>query len=429
MTERSLARELAEAISSGEAVPGSGWVAGVSAALAAALVAKTAKRSEGWSESEGARAQAIELRDRLLALAQQDAQAYETALTSLERRRLGARALAREGGRGSARDRRGRRRHCAARRRGRRARRRLGPCGCRGRRLPGSWSGTGRAPARRGQPGVRGLKTSGSSAQAAPPRAPPKQLSAPWPPSSRTASRCSRLGAMSEITDFGLVVLVVSAVFALAVFSNKLTERIPVPAPALFLLSAALAVHFIPRLGREISIKDVERVAVVALVVILFDGGMRVGWKRFRQSIVPISMLGVLGTFATAGLMTLAGRYLFDFSWTGAGILGAALAPTDPAVMFSVLGRREVSGRTGHDPRRRIRGQRPGRDRPHARDARVRHPRRLDVLGRRPRVRRRDVGRPRDRRCRSGADARGIPEDPSRESRRSTRSGASPRRA
>jgi potassium/hydrogen antiporter len=152
---------------------------------------------------------------------------------------------------------------------------------------------------------------------------------------------------MGEITDFGLVVLVVSGVFALAVFLNKLTERIPVPAPAIFLLAAAAAVHFVPRLGRELSIKDVERLAVVALVVILFDGGMRVGWKRFRRSVVPISMLGVLGTFATAGLMTLAGRYLFDFSWTGAGILGAALAPTDPAVMFSVLGRREVSGRTG----------------------------------------------------------------------------------
>jgi formiminotetrahydrofolate cyclodeaminase len=95
MTERSLARELAEAISSGEAVPGSGWVAGVSASLAAALVAKAAKRSEGWSESAGARAQAIELRDRLLALAQQDALAYETALTSLERRDSGlARSLA-----------------------------------------------------------------------------------------------------------------------------------------------------------------------------------------------------------------------------------------------------------------------------------------------------------------------------------------------
>jgi cell volume regulation protein A len=58
-------------------------------------------------------------------------------------------------------------------------------------------------------------------------------------------------------------------------------------------------------------------------------------------------VLGVFGTFATAGLVALAGRYLFDFSWTGAGILGAALAPTDPAVMFSVLGRHEVGGRTG----------------------------------------------------------------------------------
>ena len=67
---------------------------------------------------------------------------------------------------------------------------------------------------------------------------------------------------MGEITHFGLIVLVVSAVFALAVLSHKLSERIPVPAPAIFLLAAALAVHFIPRLGRELSIKDVERIAV-----------------------------------------------------------------------------------------------------------------------------------------------------------------------
>jgi formiminotetrahydrofolate cyclodeaminase len=96
MSAPTLAHELAERISSEEAVPGSGWVAGVSAALAAALVAKSAARSEGWSDSEGARAQAIDLRDRLLALAQQDALAYERALTSLERRDSGlARALAR----------------------------------------------------------------------------------------------------------------------------------------------------------------------------------------------------------------------------------------------------------------------------------------------------------------------------------------------
>jgi formiminotetrahydrofolate cyclodeaminase len=89
------ARELAELISSADAVPASGWVAGASAALAAALVAKAAARSDGWSGAAGARAQAADLRDRLLELSAQDARAYESALGALERRDSGlAQALA-----------------------------------------------------------------------------------------------------------------------------------------------------------------------------------------------------------------------------------------------------------------------------------------------------------------------------------------------
>jgi potassium/hydrogen antiporter len=152
---------------------------------------------------------------------------------------------------------------------------------------------------------------------------------------------------VDEITHYGLVILIVSGIVAVAVLSNKVSEQVPIPAPAIFLLAAAVTVHFWPSIGRQVSVLDVERVAVVALILILFDGGARVGWARFRAAWVPISLLGVFGTFTTAGLIALAGHYLFDFSWTGAGILGAALAPTDPAVMFSVLGKREVGGRTG----------------------------------------------------------------------------------
>jgi cell volume regulation protein A len=86
---------------------------------------------------------------------------------------------------------------------------------------------------------------------------------------------------------------------------------------------------------------------VFALIVILFNGGTLVGWRRFRVAAVPIFTLGVFGTFATAAVIAVAAHYLFDFSWTIAGILGAALAPTDPAVMFSVLGDKEIRGRAG----------------------------------------------------------------------------------
>jgi len=152
---------------------------------------------------------------------------------------------------------------------------------------------------------------------------------------------------VSELHEFGTVVLVVAAGFFGALGTYKVTERFPIPAPALFLIVAAIASDVFPGLETVISIHNVERIGVVALIVILFDGGMQVGWRRFRGAAFPITLLGVVGTFATAAVMAVFAHAFFGFDWTIAGVLGAALAPTDPAVMFSVLGNREIGGRTG----------------------------------------------------------------------------------
>jgi cell volume regulation protein A len=146
---------------------------------------------------------------------------------------------------------------------------------------------------------------------------------------------------VDELAEFGAIVLVVAAGVLAALVAQKLSARFPIPAPALFLLAAAATPVLLP------DIRTVERIGVVALIVILFDGGMHIGWRRFRRAAVPIASLGLVGTFATAAVMAVAARYLFDFDWTTAWILGAALAPTDPAVMFSILGDKQIRGRTG----------------------------------------------------------------------------------
>jgi cell volume regulation protein A len=152
---------------------------------------------------------------------------------------------------------------------------------------------------------------------------------------------------VEELTTFGAIVLVISGGFLLALLATKLNERFPVPEPAVFLLLAAAASDLFPELGERVTIREVERIGVVALIVILFNGGTIVGLRRFRVAAVPISMLGTVGTFATAAVIAVAAHYVFDFSWVTAGILGAALCPTDPAVMFSVLGNKEIRGRAG----------------------------------------------------------------------------------
>jgi cell volume regulation protein A len=148
-----------------------------------------------------------------------------------------------------------------------------------------------------------------------------------------------------EVVTFGGWILLVAGAIAIALFTTKLTQRLSIPAAAPFLLAAAAASDIFPSL--DVATETVVEVATVALIVILFDGGLSIGWRRFRTAVVPVSTLGVAGTFASAGGIALFGHWGLGLGWTSAGLLGAAVAPTDPAVMFSVLGERGIVGRTG----------------------------------------------------------------------------------
>lgn len=151
---------------------------------------------------------------------------------------------------------------------------------------------------------------------------------------------------MSELISFGEAVAVVAGGLAASLLAYRYAERIQIPAAGLLLVAAAVSSDLFPELGQHLATRTVERVAVVALVVILFEGGMRVGHRRFREALVPIFSLGVIGTLATAVLMTVVARLVLGFNWSTSAVIGAALAPTDPAVMFSVFRRREVAGRS-----------------------------------------------------------------------------------
>lgn len=150
---------------------------------------------------------------------------------------------------------------------------------------------------------------------------------------------------MHDLTSFGLDVLLVAAALSAALLASKLSARTAIPSAVVFLVAAAVASDLFPSL--TVSTTSVERIGTIALIVILFDGGSSIGLRRFRAVAVSVATLGVVGTFATAGLIALFAHWAFGLGWTTSGLLGAAIAPTDPAVMFSVLGDREIGGAAG----------------------------------------------------------------------------------
>lgn len=151
---------------------------------------------------------------------------------------------------------------------------------------------------------------------------------------------------MHDVESFGLAILVWGVVGSAAMLGHRLARVLRVPAPAIFLVAAAILATGVRAIRDAVDLRTVVQLVTVALIVILFDGGLHLGQRRFRQAATPIVLLGVLGTFATTALIGVVAHVVFGLDWKLAFVLGAALAPTDPAVVFSMLANKELAGRT-----------------------------------------------------------------------------------
>ena len=78
-------------------------------------------------------------------------------------------------------------------------------------------------------------------------------------------------------------------------------------------------------------------VGIVALALILFEGGLTAGWQEIRPLLGPASRLAFVGTIVTAGIAGLAADLLFDFTLLESLLLGAILSSTDGAAIFALL--------------------------------------------------------------------------------------------
>jgi cell volume regulation protein A len=151
---------------------------------------------------------------------------------------------------------------------------------------------------------------------------------------------------VSETARFALIITLTSAVALAAVLVSRLSARLRLPAPVWMLAAAAIAVFLVPGVP---SPRDamVQQVVSVALVLILFNGGRHIGWRRLRPALGLIIIVGVLGTFLTAAASGILLHAAFGVAWYVALLVATAVSPTDPAVVFSVLGQQEIAGRSG----------------------------------------------------------------------------------
>jgi cell volume regulation protein A len=88
------------------------------------------------------------------------------------------------------------------------------------------------------------------------------------------------------------------------------------------------------------NMEDVElarTIGVVAVALILFEGGLAAGWAEIRPVVGVSLSLATVGTVITAALVGLTAHWLLDLSMLEGLLLGSIVACTDSAAIFSVL--------------------------------------------------------------------------------------------
>jgi potassium/hydrogen antiporter len=135
----------------------------------------------------------------------------------------------------------------------------------------------------------------------------------------------------------GVILLITGALLSAGLAVSLLAGRLRVPGLVL-VLGLGMAI------GSDgfgwIAFNDyrlARRIGIVALALILFEGGLAGGWADIRPVFGPAVSLAVAGTIATAVIAGLAAAGLFHLTILEGLLLGSILASTDGAAIFAVL--------------------------------------------------------------------------------------------
>jgi cell volume regulation protein A len=139
----------------------------------------------------------------------------------------------------------------------------------------------------------------------------------------------------------GELILVAAALLAAGIGASLLASRIRLPGLLLFLaVGMAIGSDGTGWIDFGASSGDYEvarTIGVVALALILFEGGLTAGYDEIRPVLRPSLGLAIVGTLGTCVICGFAASWLLDLPTLEGMLIGAIISSTDGAAIFALL--------------------------------------------------------------------------------------------
>ncbi|TFB13383.1 potassium/proton antiporter [Filobacillus milosensis] len=143
------------------------------------------------------------------------------------------------------------------------------------------------------------------------------------------------------------IIFLIAFLLISGVLAAKFSSRIGLPSLVLFILVGMLigsdGLGFIYFDNAEIA----QTIGILALIIILFEGGLQTKWKTVRSVAMPSISLATAGVLITSLLTGVAVHYILDVQWYEALLFGAIVGSTDAAAVFAALKERNIKAKMG----------------------------------------------------------------------------------
>lgn len=142
---------------------------------------------------------------------------------------------------------------------------------------------------------------------------------------------------------FETVLLWVALLLFVSVISSKLSYKFAIPVLLLFLAIGMLAgSEGIGKIYFD-NAPLAKTIGIVALIFIIFSGGLDTNWKDTRSVLWLGVMLSTLGVLLTAVITGYFAIYILKFSFLEGMLLGSIVSSTDAAAVFAILRSKRIS--------------------------------------------------------------------------------------
>lgn len=150
----------------------------------------------------------------------------------------------------------------------------------------------------------------------------------------------------APIASAQVILLAAGVTIFLGVAGESFFKKTGIPDIAFLMILGVIIGPFFGIIHHEVVTEIVPYFAAIALIIIMFDGGLNLDFKNIAKIAHYSFVLAILGFIVSVVLVTVGAHYILEWSWLESTLLGSIVGGSSSIIVFGLVKNLKISEQT-----------------------------------------------------------------------------------